>query len=1419
MKRETAPFPWRTVRIFISSTFRDFHAERDDLVKHVFPELRQWCERWRLHLVDVDLRWGITAAEAESGKAIDICLEQIDQSRPFFLCMLGGRYGWVPRPDDISVPIRRRYERLRDEEKYSVTHLEIQHAVLEPLTSLDALEEAPHAFFYFRDTTSLPDPSKLASFSEAERREYAQVFFEADRETAEKLSRLKENIRQHYEALGRASEHIYTYSPIFDPSLASPEDDRLKGRITDQSLRDFGLRVIGDLKNAIALQYPDRIQNLNESRSSRERDEESELQDAYVENKSSLFVGRQEIRNRLRDYAKGNPGKVLALIGEPGSGKSALLARFYTELRDSERLVIRHFVGASPASTSLPSLLKRLCSSLLAMRPEKDAVELPDEPQQLEILFLDCLAKTAADVTIIIDAVNQLEDRHRAHELRWMPSTLPPNVRMIVSSGSDAVKVIKNIPSKTDLVLELPLLEDDERTELIGRLPSVFCKSLEKQHADALLAHPGTRNPLYLKVALEELRVFGSFEKLGDKIRQLPANVTDLFVAVLDRLEQDHDTELVSSFFCLLEHSQHGLSEKELAELLSECRLHNRYPVLLRQVREYLYRRQDAIGFFHSALSAAVRKKYPGEPEAWHRRLANYFASEPVFESADQVYLRKVVEQPYQQARAGMTESLRETLSDLEFLYGKNLAIGTARLIEDYNLIRPKPTDFRLIQQALVLSSYALAKEPRQLPGQLLGRIPDSVSSPVIDRLRRDAKSWNRSSWLRPSTSALTSVGGILTGIFKNHQSEVLCLAGNERRQLLVSGSLDHTIKVWDIETGEEINSIRTGQSTVGAVAVTPDGRRIASASANRQFGDRDFTVKIWDVDTGEQIRVLDGHAESVRCLTFTADGRSLLSGSDDKTIRIWDTESGEVRRILHGHEDEVKCLAVSPDTRRVISGSFLMIHVWDFETGAPIRTIEAHNSTVHGLAVTPDGKRFLSVCGDVFLKHITRDGRRIVHHSMDYCMKAWDLESGSELRMLTGHSSSVKGLAIFPDGSKAVTASFDGTVRIWDLDTYESLMKVEAHESGVARVALADAGHAFTIAGYCNASIPEEEGRPRKRALDYRIKMWDFNMPQPVKDHPFHFGSIFSAAMASSAGRAITGSYDGRVKVWDSASGRLQQTIEDGSGMVLSVAVTPDARKLVTSSDAFDVTVWDIQKAARKPNVLDRIRHRLTKKVKGAKSLKVKGQATAVAISPDGRTVAFADSMGSLHLWRVGRRAYRIAPTEHTSLWFAFSDDGTTLFAIDFERKAFLEVVCASGEVRRRTPLDTEIRIKSQYAERRRAAFSAGARRAVAIGQATQEPVFVLLDLQAGKEIWKLAPPNGDQPYSVAIAGDGRRAVLSTLKSNTIYLLDLDGRKVIADFTIEGMIKSAAIDEGGTDLVVGQDNGRVHLFRLNACA
>jgi len=105
------PAQWKTVRVFISSTFSDMHAERDWLVKRVFPRLRERLEKYRIHLVDIDLRWGVTKEQADNDRTLDLCLEQIDVCRPLFVGILGELYGY-PATDTNDVDSGNLAERL-----------------------------------------------------------------------------------------------------------------------------------------------------------------------------------------------------------------------------------------------------------------------------------------------------------------------------------------------------------------------------------------------------------------------------------------------------------------------------------------------------------------------------------------------------------------------------------------------------------------------------------------------------------------------------------------------------------------------------------------------------------------------------------------------------------------------------------------------------------------------------------------------------------------------------------------------------------------------------------------------------------------------------------------------------------------------------------------------------------------------------------------------------------------------------------------------------------------------------------------------------------------------------------------------------------------------------------------------------------
>ncbi|MBX9979590.1 MAG: TIR domain-containing protein, partial [Mycobacterium gordonae] len=199
-----------------------------------------------------------------------------------------------------------------------------------------------------------------------------------------------------------------------------------------------------------------------------------------------------------------------------------------------------------------------------------------------------------------------------------------------------------------------------------------------------------------------------------------------------------------------------------------------------------------------------------------------------------------------------------------------------------------------------------------------------------------------------------------------------------------------------------------------GVMALSPDGRRIVSASDN--------TLRLWDAANGAPVGApLVGHTEAVSSVAFTPDGSRIVSGGRDDTVRIWDAVTGAPVGVpLTGHTDAVSGVAVSPDGRRIVSGSWdKTVRLWDAGTGAPIgAALLGHTDQVTSVAFSPDG-------------------RHVASGSADNTARLWSVATGpAAAPPLTGHTDDVVDVAFGADGRRIATASWDGTVRLWDAGT-----------------------------------------------------------------------------------------------------------------------------------------------------------------------------------------------------------------------------------------------------------------------------------------------------------------------------------------------------------------------------------------------
>ncbi len=316
---------WRTVKVFLSSTFRDMHAERDHLIKVTFPALREKLLPYRVELYDIDLRWGITEDEAKNEKVIGLCLEQVDECRPFFLAFLGHRYGWVPGqiPDDTQ----QRFPFVRQFPGVSVTELELRHgAMLDP--------EAVHARSF---CSARKMPSR--SIPEATRN---RDFVEADPTVARKARGAQAGARSRPAPGAAVLGHLG--SEAVRPRQPHRREARRAGRLRQAGRR---LALAGDQDGAAT-------SRTRPPQSIRSTPRPTCTSGSWNCGRG-IYVGRDDLYRRLRDFALASGETPLLLTGESGLGKSAALARFVRDFRKEhpDVFVLPHFVGASPRTTSL----------------------------------------------------------------------------------------------------------------------------------------------------------------------------------------------------------------------------------------------------------------------------------------------------------------------------------------------------------------------------------------------------------------------------------------------------------------------------------------------------------------------------------------------------------------------------------------------------------------------------------------------------------------------------------------------------------------------------------------------------------------------------------------------------------------------------------------------------------------------------------------------------------------------------------------------------------------------------------------------------------------------------------------------------------------------------------------------------------
>ena len=437
----------------------------------------------------------------------------------------------------------------------------------------------------------------------------------------------------------------------------------------------------------------------------------------------------------------------------------------------------------------------------------------------------------------------------------------------------------------------------------------------------------------------------------------------------------------------------------------------------------------------------------------------------------------------------------------------------------------------------------------------------------------------------------------------------------------IATGSDDHTVRLWDVNTGRNIKTFTGYTDTasfshgVNSVSFSPDGNTIASVNDTTDHslgglevtGGEEHPVFLWDVDTGRNIKTLTGHTYSVKSVSFSPDGNTIASGSLDGTVRLWDVETGGLLRTLTGDTS----VSFSPDGKIIATGSEDgTVRLRDVDTGRSVKTLTGVG-IVYSMSFSPDGNTIASVnnTGDhTFIG--------LEFANWDYPIRLWDVDTGRNIKTLTGHTDGVNSVSFSPDGNTIATGSDDRTVRLWDVNTGRNIKTLTGHtfSLGVNSVSFSPDGNTIV-------SINDTIHRTFGGAEDWEhpVLLWDVNTGRHIRTLTGHTSNVNSVSFSPDGNTIVSGSADDTVRLWDVNTGRHIRTLTGHTSSVFSVSFSPDGNTIVSGSADDTVRLWDVNTG----------RHIET--LKGHTD-----SVFSVSFSPDGNTIASGSRDGTVLLCDV---------------------------------------------------------------------------------------------------------------------------------------------------------------------------------------